>query len=171
MIIVYTYMVGDVLHKGHLQYLKNAKALGDKLVVGILTDEAVMEKKSKPIIGFLERYDIVDALVFVDLAVSQATYSPEHNVSVIRPDILVESDSHKEPFNNPFGRTVVMPYFPIQSSSRIKDRVSKNWKKNMHWTDWRCPHCDKIIYNTDKGKAKEVEEHKKIHLKGDGKDD
>jgi len=127
-VIVYTYVVGDVLHKGHLQYLKNAKALGDKLIVGVLTDKAVMEKKPKPIIGFLERYDIINALEFTDLTVVQATYSPVHNVKLIKPDILVESDSHDEPFNNPFGRTVPLPYFPTQSSTKIKEKIRKEVK-------------------------------------------
>lgn len=82
-----------------------------------------MEKKPRPAIGFLERYDIIDALTFVDLAVAQVTYSPEYNVKVIKPDILVESDSHDEPFNNPFGRTVPLPYFSTQSSSKIKEKI------------------------------------------------
>ena len=123
MVIVYTYVVGDILHKGHLQYLRNAKALGDKLCVGILTDKAVTEKKPKPAIGFSERFDIINALGCVDLAVAQDTYSPKHNVEIIKPDILIESDSHKEPLNNPFGRTIVLPYFPDQSSTKIKEKI------------------------------------------------
>ncbi len=126
MVIVYCYVVGDVLHKGHLHYLKNAKALGDKLIVGVLTDKAVMEKKPKPTIGFIERLDIVDGLEMVDLAVAQETYSPGDNVLAIKPDILVESTSHKEQFQNPFGRTVVLPYFPIQSSTKIKEKIKND---------------------------------------------
>ncbi len=45
MILVYAYVCGDILHTGHLLQLRNAKALGDILVVGVLTDRAVMEKK------------------------------------------------------------------------------------------------------------------------------
>lgn len=129
MIIVYTYVVGDVLHKGHLEYLRNAKALGDRLIVGVLTDKAVMEKKPKPIVGFIERFDMVSGLRMVDLTVAQETYSPKHNVDIIKPDILIESDSHKEPCNNPFGRTVVLPYFPIQSSTKIKEKIIKGSDK------------------------------------------
>ncbi len=47
MIVVYAYICGDVLHKGHIEHLKNAKALGDKLIVGVLTDTAIIEKKLK----------------------------------------------------------------------------------------------------------------------------
>lgn len=130
LIIVYTYVVGDILHKGHLQYLKNAKALGDKLVVGVLTDEAVMEKKPKPTIGFIERFDMVDGLGMVDVTVAQETYSPKHNVDIIKPDILIESDSHQEPCNNPFGRTIILPYFPMQSSTKIKEEIKKGNEKS-----------------------------------------
>ena len=45
MILVYAYVCGDILHEGHLLQLENAKAMGDKLIVGVLTDEAIMEKK------------------------------------------------------------------------------------------------------------------------------
>ena len=121
--IVYTYVCGDIIHRGHLQYLKNAKALGNKLVVGVLTDEAIMERKPRPTISFQERFDLIDGLKFVDLTVAQATYSPKHNIDIIKPDVLVESDSHKKPCSNPFGRTVVLPYFPGQSSSKIKEKI------------------------------------------------
>ena len=50
--IVYAYVCGDILHEGHLLFLENAKALGDKLIVGVLTDEAVMEKKARPALSF-----------------------------------------------------------------------------------------------------------------------
>ena len=56
--IVYSYYVLDIVHKGHLLMMKNSKAIAGedgKLIVGILTDEAVMEKKSRPLISFEER--------------------------------------------------------------------------------------------------------------------
>ena len=50
--IVYAYVVADLLHVGHVLHLENSKALGDKLIVGVLTDKAVMEKKEKTNITF-----------------------------------------------------------------------------------------------------------------------
>ena len=70
--IVYSYYVLDVIHKGHLLMMKNAKAMAGydgKLIVGILTDEATMEKKPKPIIPFEERMAMVEALRCVDQVV------------------------------------------------------------------------------------------------------
>ena len=97
--IVYSYYVLDIVHRGHLKMMENAKAIAGKegkLIVGILTDEAVMEKKSKPSLSFDERFDLANALKYVDLVVTQETYSPLPNVKKIKPDILMEISSHTE---------------------------------------------------------------------------
>ena len=133
--IVYSYYVLDLIHKGHLLMMKNSKAIAGKdgkLIVGILTDEAVMEKKPKrPILSFDERIDIAESIKYVDAAVPQETYSPIPNVKRIRPDILMESDSHSEKemaetrkiVESYGGRVVVMPYYPSQSSTNIKNKI------------------------------------------------
>jgi len=127
MIVVYTYVCGDILHEGHVLYLENAKALGDKLIVGVLTDEAVMEKKPKPVLSFPERLRLVGALKCVDCAVAQDTYSPTSNLDAIRPDIVVESISHDGDYDAwaEMGgiRVVRLPYYPGQSSTKIKESL------------------------------------------------
>ena len=134
MIIVYVYVAGDILHKGHIEYLKNCKALGDKLIVGVLTDAAIMEKKPKPTMSFDERFDLVRSLKWVDVAVAQKTYSPLDNVRALKPDILVETTDHKEQLANEFmartgGRVLAMPYYPNHSSTKIKNEVrEKDYK-------------------------------------------
>lgn len=130
MIIVYCYICGDILHKGHIEYLKNCKALGDKLIVGVLTDVAIMEKKPRPVMSFDERFDLVRSLRWVDVAVAQNTYSPLENVMVLRPDILIEATDHKKQPANEFiesigGRVLAMPYYPNHSSTKIKNEVRK----------------------------------------------
>ena len=129
MVIVYAYVVGDILHYGHLRYLLNAKALGDKLVVGVLTDEAVMEKKPRPTIPFAERLALIGALDCVDVAIPQETYAPHDNVKMVGADILMESTNHSEKLRAHGkslmkalgGRMVVMPYYQGQSSTKIKE--------------------------------------------------
>jgi len=130
MIVVYAYVCGDILHKGHIEHLKNAKALGDKLVVGVLTDGAVMEKKKKPAISFDERFDLVRSLEMVDVVVAQDEYDPMKNIAHIQPDILVESGDHEHvddkyvKFIRDMGiRVIVFPYYPKHSSSDIKSRI------------------------------------------------
>ena len=133
---VYSYYVLDIVHRGHLEMMKNAKAIAGedgKLIVGILTDEAVMEKKSKPVVSFEERIELARAIRYVDVVVGQETYSPLPNVKKIRPDILMESASHteeaieeaREVMKDIGGKVIVIPYFPAQSSSRIKSKIKQ----------------------------------------------
>lgn len=89
-IIVYAYVCGDIIHYGHVLHLKNAKALGDILVVGVLTDEAVMERKNPPIMSMDERVRVIESIKYVDLVVCQDTYSPVKNILHIKPDVVVE---------------------------------------------------------------------------------
>ena len=130
MIIVYAYVCGDILHKGHIEHLKNCKALGDKLIVGVLTDAAIMEKKPRPALSFDERFDLVRSLRWVDMAVAQNTYSPLENVMALKPDILVEATDHREQPANEFmesigGRVFSMPYYPNHSSTKVKEKIRK----------------------------------------------
>ena len=133
--IVYSYYVLDLIHKGHLLMMKNSKAMAGKdgkLIVGILTEAAVLEKKSKPpILSLDERIDNAESIRYVDAAVPQETYSPIPNVKRIKPDILMESASHSEEdmaearkvVESYGGRVVVMPYYPLQCSTNIKKKI------------------------------------------------
>jgi bifunctional ADP-heptose synthase (sugar kinase/adenylyltransferase) len=103
----------------------------DTLIVGVLTDEATIERKPTPIMGFRERYRLVSALKVVDMAVIQHEYPPHKNAKQIKPDILFESTSHdskliahsKSLIESLGGRLVVMPYYEEQSSTKIKEKI------------------------------------------------
>ncbi len=135
--LVYSYYVLDIVHKGHLLMMKNAKSIAGKdgkLIVGILTDEAVMEKKPRPTLTFEERIELASAIKYVDVAVAQETYSPLPNVKKIRPDILMESTSHseeaieeaREVMESINGKVIVLPYFPSQSTTHIKNSIKES---------------------------------------------
>jgi len=134
--IVFAYLVGDILHDGHILHLENAKALGDKLIASVLTDKATMSKKPKPTISFSERMRLVKALKCVDCVVAQTEYSPIKNLKAINPDILAESTSHSKSdlkktmkVAKQIGcRVVVLPYFPEQSSTSIKNKIKQTGK-------------------------------------------
>lgn len=95
-----------------------------------------MEKKPKPILSFDERFDLANAIKYVDLVVAQETYSPLPNVKKIKPDILMESASHdenaiekaREVMESIGAKVVVIPYYPSQSSTSIKNLITKNDK-------------------------------------------
>lgn len=71
MIIGYTSGVYDLFHIGHLNLLKNAKGLCDKLIVGVTVDQLVYYKGKKAIIPFEDRIEIVRAIKYVDAVVPQ----------------------------------------------------------------------------------------------------
>ncbi len=134
--LVYSYYVLDLVHIGHLIMMKNAKAIAGedgKLIVGILTDEAVMEKKRKPVLPFEERIELASAIKYVDVEVAQETYSPMRNVKRIKPDILMESASHdeaaieeaREVMADLNGKVIVLPYYPSRSSTDIKNQIKE----------------------------------------------
>lgn len=134
--IVYSYYVLDIIHRGHLLYMKNAKAMAGEdgvSVVGILTDEAVMERKQRLVLSFDERIQLAEAIKYNDLVVSQDTYSPLPNLEHIRPDVVIESASHgaediqrvRRYMESIKGRLVVVPYYPCQSSTEIKRKVKE----------------------------------------------
>ncbi len=134
--IVYSYYVLDIIHSGHLLMMKNAKALAGKdgkSIVGILSEKAVMERKSKPTLSLRERMAIAEAIKYVDLVVAQDTYSPLPNVKKIKPNILLESASHtnkaiteaRKVIKKMGGKVIVLPYYPLQSSTQIKKRIRR----------------------------------------------
>ncbi len=139
MIIVYAYVCGDILHEGHLLQLENAKALAGndgKLIVGVLTDKAIMEKKQRPIMPFKERLRLVQSIQCVDCVVPQHEYSPINNLKAMQPDIHMESMSH---LGNPYieelkqafkGRIIMTPNYPDQSSSEIKEKIRDEYQNN-----------------------------------------
>lgn len=71
MLIGYTSGVYDLFHIGHLNLLKNAKGLCDKLVVGVTVDELVSYKGKQAMIPFEDRIEIVRSIKYVDAAVAQ----------------------------------------------------------------------------------------------------
>ena len=130
-IIGYAYMVGDIIHEGHLLYLRNCKALCDKLIVGVLTDEAVLEKKPKAILTFTQRLKIVKSIKYVDVVVPQKTYLPNRNCELLKPDILFENIGREEQGFNENRAIIVFPYYPGISSTEIKKRIINARDKNM----------------------------------------
>ncbi len=71
MVIGYTAGVYDLFHIGHLNLLKNAKGMCDKLIVGVTTDDLVLYKGKRALIPFDERIEIVRNIKYVDAAIPQ----------------------------------------------------------------------------------------------------
>lgn len=91
-IIGYTTGVFDLFHIGHLNLLRNARALCDKLIVGVTTDELVSYKHKKAIIPFNERCEIVRNIKFVDLVVPQENMNKYEVWKKLKFDIMFVGD-------------------------------------------------------------------------------
>ena len=96
MVIGYTTGVFDLFHIGHVNVLKNAKAMCDKLIVGVSTDELVQNSKNKiPVIPFIERCEIVASCKYVDVVIAQDDRNKIKIQSKLKFDILFVGDDWK----------------------------------------------------------------------------
>lgn len=94
--IVFTNGVYDLLHRGHVEYLEEARALGDRLVVGVNSDGSVRRLKgpSRPIVGEGDRIALLRALACVDLAVLFEDDTPLRLIETVQPDVLVKGGDY-----------------------------------------------------------------------------
>lgn len=90
--IVFTNGVYDLLHRGHVEYLEEARALGDRLVVGINSDASVRRLKgpTRPIVGQQDRLALISALSCVDLALLFEDDTPLRLIEAVAPDVLAK---------------------------------------------------------------------------------
>ncbi len=90
--VVFTNGCFDIIHAGHVRYLKKARSLGDMLVVGLNSDSSVkaIKGESRPIVPQNERAEVLSALSSVDRVVIFNETTPEKLIKAIRPDILAK---------------------------------------------------------------------------------
>ena len=88
---VYLCFSTDLLHSGHIALLRKARRLG-RLIIGVLSDEAVASYKRFPLVPFQERMALMRSLSLVDRVVEQRTLSYRENLERYRPDYVVHGD-------------------------------------------------------------------------------
>ena len=105
--VVFTNGVFDLVHPGHVRYLREARALGDALIVAVNSDRSVRANKGpdRPINPQLERAEVLAALDCVDAVVLFDEDTPHAIVTRILPDVLVKGADWPE--DNIVGRDVV----------------------------------------------------------------
>ena len=98
MVIGYTTGVFDLFHIGHLNIIRNAKSMCDKLIVGVTTDELVAYKNKKAVIPFTERCEIIRSIKYVDSVVPQYDMDKFAAWEKLKFDIVfVGDDWHNTP--------------------------------------------------------------------------
>jgi D-beta-D-heptose 7-phosphate kinase/D-beta-D-heptose 1-phosphate adenosyltransferase len=90
--IVFTNGVFDLLHPGHVRYLRHARSLGDALIVGINSDRSVRLNKGpdRPVMPEMERVEVLESLRFVDATVIFDEATPHELIETLQPDVLVK---------------------------------------------------------------------------------
>lgn len=123
MVVGYTTGVFDLFHVGHVRVLRNAKAMCDRLIVGVTNDELVSYKNKKSVIPFEERLEIVSACKYVDLAVEQATMDKmdaynryKFNIMFVGDD-WYKTDKWKQIDQEMTEAGVRLVYFPYTKST------------------------------------------------------
>ncbi|MGN0902024.1 MAG: bifunctional D-glycero-beta-D-manno-heptose-7-phosphate kinase/D-glycero-beta-D-manno-heptose 1-phosphate adenylyltransferase HldE [Succinivibrio sp.] len=130
--IVMTNGCFDILHKGHITYLKQARALGNKLIVAVNSDDSVSRLKgpTRPIVSENERMAVLSALGCVDFVVKFTEDTPQRLIAKILPDILVKGGDykveqiagHKEVLDNG-GKVTIIPFVDGCSTTNIVKKI------------------------------------------------
>jgi len=130
--IVFTNGCFDILHAGHVRYLKKAKSLGDMLVLGLNSDSSVrnIKGKGRPIVNQKDRAEVVSSLSPVDYVVIFKEPTPIKLIEAIKPDILVKGADWKrgeiigENFMKSYGGKVArIRLFEGRSTTGIIKRI------------------------------------------------
>lgn len=95
--IVFTNGCFDILHRGHIEYLAQAAALGSKLIIGLNTDASVKRLKgeNRPVNDQESRALLLSSLVFTDKVILFDEDTPLELIRIVQPDILVKGSDYK----------------------------------------------------------------------------
>lgn len=132
--VVFTNGCFDILHRGHVEYLTDAKACGDKLVTALNSDSSVRGLKGdfRPIQNQDDRAAILDALASVDLVVVFDEETPAEIVKTLIPDVLVKGGDYTpetivgaDTVTANGGEVKIIPFRSGQSTSIIVEKIIK----------------------------------------------
>lgn len=127
MATVLTFGTFDVFHVGHLRILERAKALGDKLIVGVSTDNLNFSKKGRtPVYNEKERLEIIAALRCVNqVFLEESLELKRHYIHLYKADTLVMGDDWEGRFDefNDICKVVYFPRTPAISTTELIEKI------------------------------------------------
>jgi D-beta-D-heptose 7-phosphate kinase/D-beta-D-heptose 1-phosphate adenosyltransferase len=130
--VVFTNGCFDILHRGHVHVLRQAKAAGDLLIVALNSDRSVQEIKgaNRPVLPETDRVELIGAMEMVDYVIVFDEPDPYKLIAAIKPDILAKGGDWSaekiigaDVVEQAGGRVVVIPYLKGFSSSEIIERI------------------------------------------------
>ncbi|NIM90273.1 MAG: D-glycero-beta-D-manno-heptose 1-phosphate adenylyltransferase [Candidatus Aminicenantes bacterium] len=130
--VVFTNGCFDILHRGHVHLFREAKKLGDVLLVAVNDDASVKKIKgaSRPVFPLEERLEVLEAIEDIDYLTSFSEETPQKIIAFLLPDILAKGGDWraeevvgKREVEHYGGRVVVIPYLKYSSSSAIIKKI------------------------------------------------
>lgn len=130
--LVFTNGCFDLLHRGHVEYLNAARALGDALVVGVNSDDSVARLKGegRPVTALEDRMYVLAGLECVDAVTPFAEDTPRDLIAALLPDILVKGGDYDAAdvvgaaeVSAAGGHVVILPFIEGRSTTEIIRRL------------------------------------------------
>lgn len=127
--IVFTNGCFDIIHIGHVRYLKEAKSFGEILIVGLNSDRSVsLIKPDRPVNPQDQRAEVLASLEMVDYVTIFEEETPYELIQLIQPDVLVKGgDWKKEDIvgSDTVAETLSLPYVRGVSTTEIIERIKR----------------------------------------------
>lgn len=130
--LVFTNGCFDLLHRGHVHYLREARTLGDVLVVGVNTDDSVRRLKGpgRPIVTQDDRAYVLAGVESVDAVTLFGEDTPARLIADLLPDVLVKGGDYRpdevvgrDDVEEAGGELVILPFLEGFSTSRLVERI------------------------------------------------
>lgn len=126
--LVFTNGCFDILHRGHVEYLYSARALGDALVVGVNSDDSVRRLKGtgRPIVPLRDRLYVLAGLECVDAVTAFDEDTPRELIAALLPDILAKGGDYRPEdivgaaeVREAGGEVITLPFVEGRSTTRL----------------------------------------------------
>ncbi|MBQ7072661.1 MAG: phosphoenolpyruvate mutase [Bacteroidales bacterium] len=149
---VYMCFSTEFIHSGHIAIIKRARRLG-KLIIGVLSDEAVASFKRFPLMPFEERKALISNIAGVEDVVEQKTLSYADNLRALKPDYVVHGDDWVSGFQKPIRQEVIdilkeyggqLVEYPYSSDPKFKELDKRN-RAELSMPDFRRGRLKKLL--------------------------
>ncbi|HUS50750.1 MAG TPA: glycerol-3-phosphate cytidylyltransferase [Candidatus Paceibacterota bacterium] len=132
--IVITYGTYDLLHIGHLNLLKRAKALGDYLIVGLSTDEFNQIKHKDCFLSYKQRKTVLEAINYVDKVIPEKNWEQKiKDIKKYKVDIFVMGDDWRGKFDElkKYCKVIYLKRTPSISTTHLKENIIDKVNKKI----------------------------------------
>ena len=138
-IIAFTNGCFDIIHVGHVRYLREAKKTADVLVLALNSDSSVraIKGETRPLVGEEERAEILAAFEFIDFITIFEELTPLELINYLKPDVLIKGGDWteekivgREEIKKWGGRVVIIPEVTGKSTTNIVEKIKKMYCSN-----------------------------------------